>query len=134
MFLKSILRNYKVQQCRSGTRCSRKNTCNNWHNENERRRPSYIDEKTGKPNYDFVTKCEDVNCKYDQCKYYHNEFEKKYHISLYKTKLCNNQNCYEYCAFAHGKDDLRKKQCKYGEKCTKIAFCPFWHSNNQLKV
>jgi hypothetical protein len=37
---------------------------------------------------------------------------------LYKTKMCNKQNCTnKHCKYAHNESELRKADCFFGDKC-----------------
>lgn len=68
----------------------------------------------------------------DRCTFAHNDDELGTEVPKrpfipkedprYKTALCFNAECpHADCTFAHSEDELRKRQCKYGERCFSVV-------------
>ena len=79
-------------------------------------KPTYLNESKEHSQYLMgyrVNRCEDFltdkGCSSNNCfNYHHPNSERCYHLSVYKTQLCNKAECNNlHCAFAHGKSDMR---------------------------
>lgn len=57
--------------------------------------------------------------------------------NLYKTSMCRHKNCtIQNCSFAHNLDELRVRNCIFGEEClfinSKNKPCMFKHPHESL--
>ena len=83
--------------------------CSFYHSLEERRRsPFVLDHLAYLPQYcTTMYSCPNG----DQCNYFHNKFEMMFHPGIYKTSMCE-ENCTRgyYCPFAHSEKELRKQE------------------------